>query len=99
MSKYLQSGMFKKFFQRGPVSADGLFAWGFRAALACVASLVTLTAGAAEQLHLRGQLDIHDPSMIVKCEDTYWVFGTGRGILSKYSTNLVDWRVGPPVFT
>jgi arabinan endo-1,5-alpha-L-arabinosidase len=65
-----------------------------------LASAVFFSAQAAgQELHLRGQLDIHDPSTIVKCDDTFWVFGTGRGIFSKYSTNLVDWRVGPPVFT
>lgn len=47
---------------------------------------------------LRGDLDTHDPSTIVQCDGTNWVFGTGRGIRSLYSTNLLDWRAGPPVF-
>ncbi len=55
-------------------------------------------AGAQEAV-LRGDLNIHDPSTIVKCDGTYWVFGTGYGIISKYSSNLVDWHNGPPVFT
>ncbi len=54
-------------------------------------------AFAAEQL--TGETEIHDPSSIVKCGDRYWVFGTGRGIISRYSTNLVQWHAGPPVFT
>ncbi len=49
--------------------------------------------------HLTGDTEIHDPSSIVKCGDRYWVFGTGRGIISRYSTNLVDWNSGPSVFT
>lgn len=48
---------------------------------------------------LIGDTEIHDPSSIVKCGDRYWVFGTGRGIISRYSTNLVDWFAGPSVFT
>lgn len=32
---------------------------------------------------------MHDPSSIVKCKDTYWVFGTGDGIYSMYSKDLV----------
>jgi arabinan endo-1,5-alpha-L-arabinosidase len=47
---------------------------------------------------LRGELAIHDPSTIVECDGAYWVFGTGRGILSRSSTNLVDWLAGPAVF-
>jgi arabinan endo-1,5-alpha-L-arabinosidase len=47
---------------------------------------------------LRGELTIHDPTTIVECDGTYWVFGTGRGILSRCSSNLVEWRAGPPVF-
>jgi hypothetical protein len=38
---------------------------------------------------------IHDPSSIVKCKDTYWVFGTGDGIYSMYSKDLVTWKAGP----
>lgn len=55
-----------------------------------------LTAAGSEPL--RGEFAIHDPSTIVECDGTHWVFGTGRGILSRYSPDLVDWRAGPPVF-
>jgi Beta-xylosidase len=41
----------------------------------------------------------HDPSTIVKCDDRYWVFHTGRGVLSYWSTNLVDWQSGPRVMS
>jgi arabinan endo-1,5-alpha-L-arabinosidase len=54
-------------------------------------------AAAAEGL--TGDTDIHDPSTIVRCGECYWVFGTGRGIISRYSTNLVVWHAGPSVFT
>ncbi|MFB6319426.1 family 43 glycosylhydrolase [Saccharicrinis sp. FJH54] len=42
---------------------------------------------------------IHDPSSIVKCKDRYWIFGTGDGIYSMYSTDLVTWKSGPTPFT
>ena len=41
---------------------------------------------------------VHDPSSIAECDSTYWFYSTGRGIVSRYSTNLVDWQTGPPVF-
>lgn len=42
---------------------------------------------------------IHDPSKIVKCDDTYWVFGTGDGIFSMYSKDLIAWQAGPTPFS
>jgi arabinan endo-1,5-alpha-L-arabinosidase len=53
----------------------------------------------AAPLALQGNLSAHDPSTIVKDGQEYWVFATGRGIISLHSTNLVTWEAGPPVFT
>jgi arabinan endo-1,5-alpha-L-arabinosidase len=39
-----------------------------------------------------------DPSDIVKCNDEYWVFYTGRGVRSYHSRDLVHWERGPSVF-
>jgi len=39
-----------------------------------------------------------DPSSIVKCNDEYWVFYTGRGVPSYHSKDLVKWERGPSVF-
>lgn len=36
----------------------------------------------------------HDPSSMIKEGDTYWVFGTGDGIYSKYSKDMVTWSDG-----
>lgn len=47
---------------------------------------------------IRGHLAAHDPSTIVRCQDRYYVFSTGRGILSKSSRDLIFWESGPPVF-
>ncbi len=41
---------------------------------------------------------VHDPSTIVKCKDEFWVFATGRGIVSRHSSDLKHWSNGPPVF-
>jgi arabinan endo-1,5-alpha-L-arabinosidase len=64
----------------------------------CGAETNTATNTALFQLGRR-DVSTHDPSTIVQCKDEYWVFSTGRGILSRHSTNLVHWTPGPPVFT
>ena len=51
-----------------------------------------------EPISLEGQTFFHDPSMIVKENGRYYVFGTGRGILSKSSPDLIRWANGPAVF-
>ena len=43
-------------------------------------------------------VNIHDPSTIVKCKDTYWIFYTGGRTPSYYSKDLVTWQRGPAVF-
>lgn len=47
---------------------------------------------------LRGEVGIHDPSSIAECNGRYYVFGTGQGIISRSSADLVLWEEGPPVF-
>ena len=46
-----------------------------------------------------GQNDMHDPSTILKENGVYWSFGTGDGIVSRYSFDLKTWHEGPTVFT
>ena len=41
---------------------------------------------------------VHDPSTIVKCQETYWLFATGPGIPSQRSRDLIHWSAGPRVF-
>lgn len=53
-----------------------------------------LTAGPG----LRGSLGIHDPSAVIQCEGLYYVYGTGQGISSKFSTDQVYWITGPSIF-
>jgi arabinan endo-1,5-alpha-L-arabinosidase len=50
----------------------------------------------AEQL--TGDIEVHDPSTIVKCDDRYWTFASGQGLESLWSTNLIEWHRGERVF-
>lgn len=56
------------------------------------------TPGALAMLGNRS-VRVHDPSAIIKCKDTYWIFYTGRGIPSYHSKDMVKWERGPSVFT
>lgn len=40
----------------------------------------------------------HDPSTPVREGDTWWVFSTGNGIVTRFSRDLSSWREGAPVF-
>lgn len=46
---------------------------------------------------------VHDPSTIIKDQDTYWIFCTAqrgdRGVSSRYSKDLIHWQNGPAVLT
>lgn len=50
------------------------------------------------QLGSRG-VRAHDPSNIVKFQDDYWIFYTGRDIRSYRSKDLLKWEAGPTVFS
>ncbi|HEY3761637.1 MAG TPA: LamG-like jellyroll fold domain-containing protein [Verrucomicrobiae bacterium] len=55
--------------------------------------------GLNAQTILRGSLGIHDPSAVMPCEGLYYVYGTGQGVASKYSTDNLHWITGPNVFS
>lgn len=63
--------------------------------VAWLGAALTTAVGAG----LRGDLGAHDPSTIIQCKDRYYLFATGNGIASKWSTNKVFWSAGPRVFT
>lgn len=48
---------------------------------------------------LYGRTGAHDPCGIVKCDDTYWIFTTGRGPYAMYSEDLVNWNQGQTPLT
>jgi arabinan endo-1,5-alpha-L-arabinosidase len=75
-----------------------------RSRLCAATSLLGLTVAGycadtkVESMPLEGQTFIHDPSTIVKDNGHYYVFGTGRGVFSKISTDLSHWTNGPSAF-
>jgi beta-glucanase (GH16 family) len=63
------------------------------------AALVANCAGTNfTPLPLAGQTFIHDPSTIIKEGTNYFIFGTGPGIRTKSSPDLIHWTNGDPVF-
>jgi arabinan endo-1,5-alpha-L-arabinosidase len=50
-------------------------------------------------LQLSGVVKAHDPSSLLKQGDRFYYFCTGRGILTRSSTDLKTWEAGPPVFS
>ena len=67
--------------------------------LLLVCAMPPRTCRGSEAGEPRGSLSVHDPSTIVKCDPDYWLFATGRGIISKHSKDLLNWEAGPRVFT
>lgn len=49
-------------------------------------------------LPVEGETFIHDPSTIIKEGANYYIFGTGPGIRTKSSPDLVHWQSGQRVF-
>lgn len=58
----------------------------------------TLLPASTFATDLYWETDIHDPSTIQLDNTTYWTFGTGDGIVSRYSSDLATWQHSEPVF-
>lgn len=63
-----------------------------------IMTTLLVALGVPAQGALQGDPDVHDPSTLIKEGNRYWVFGTGPGLISRYSTNLIHWTAGPRVF-
>jgi arabinan endo-1,5-alpha-L-arabinosidase len=61
--------------------------------------VILMSAGKTDVYALHGQYGAHDPSGIVRCGDRYWIYTTGRGPYSMYSTDLVNWSTGQTPLT
>jgi arabinan endo-1,5-alpha-L-arabinosidase len=59
---------------------------------------VNCTASQFSPLPSAGETFIHDPSTIVKDGGLYYIVGTGPGIRTKSSPDLIHWENGDPVF-
>jgi arabinan endo-1,5-alpha-L-arabinosidase len=57
-----------------------------------------LLAAGTTAYSLQNDVGAHDPSSIIKCDNTYWIFTTGNGIYSMYSTDLIEWTAGATPF-
>ncbi len=40
---------------------------------------------------------VHDPSRIIECDGTYYLFHTGRNLPSRTSPDLINWTRGPSI--
>ena len=60
--------------------------------LALLRLAVTSSAGAI----LQGSIGSHDPSRMIDCDGTYYIYSTGGGM--KYSTDRINWTSGPSPF-
>ena len=55
-------------------------------------------SGMAHALNLSGITNSHDPSTLVKDDDTYFHFTTGEGVWYSRSTDMVNWGNPGTVF-
>ena len=60
---------------------------------------VSRAGNAFTPLALSGDTFIHDPSTIVSDHGKFYIFGTGPGIRTKSSADLLHWHSGPAVFS
>jgi arabinan endo-1,5-alpha-L-arabinosidase len=67
-------------------------------ALVFLGALAAQCADNFTPLPLEGGTFIHDPSTIIKDGTNYYIYGTGQGVLSKSSPDLIHWADGPSVF-
>jgi hypothetical protein len=70
-----------------------------RLAFAAVLALVALNLAWVSPPNLRGNLGVHDPSTMIKCNGRYYVFSTGNNISVKSSADKIYWVAEPTVFT
>jgi arabinan endo-1,5-alpha-L-arabinosidase len=66
--------------------------------LCWLVALLLLCVRVLPAFALDGQIGIHDPSTVIKCDGNYYVFGTGRGISVLTSSNGFNWQRGGRIF-
>lgn len=60
--------------------------------------LILIAVSVTRVFALDGAIGIHDPSTVIKCDEKYYVFGTGRGASFLVSSNGFDWQRGGRAF-
>lgn len=63
-----------------------------------ITACLALTLGAIATHAAPTDVTVRDPSTIVKQGDTYWIFGTGRGVVQFSSSDRLHWTPRGPVF-
>ena len=72
--------------------------WRIRKLCPLFCALIILAWSACSAFALEGDIRIHDPSTIIKCDGVYYVFGTGRGIPFLTSADAFTWQRSGRVF-
>jgi hypothetical protein len=72
---------------------------GFWSALLVVCLALLSRWSAVGQMPVYGDYYAHDPSRLIKQGNTYYLYRTSQGIMSKYSTDLRNWTYGGQVFS
>ena len=65
---------------------------------AMLCALTLLACGTVPVRALDGMIGIHEPSTVIECDGSYYVYGTGRGISVPVSSNGFNWERGQRVF-
>lgn len=60
--------------------------------------ITAISHAAPPERHPSGIPRFHDPSTPVREGETWHVYSTGQGIISRHSTDLKEWKDSPPVF-
>jgi arabinan endo-1,5-alpha-L-arabinosidase len=82
----------------GKMNQKSLDKGRFRTIYRCIIYFVLLLSVRMPASALSNNAGAHDPSSIVKCGNTYWIFATGGGIAALYSTDLISWNYSASPF-
>ncbi len=70
----------------------------FRILVSCLLTTGWAVAAPADFTEVKKAVRFHDPSTPVRQGDTWWIFSTGNGLVTRYSKDLKSWTDGEPVF-
>ncbi len=81
-------------FRRGAAESGHWLRPGASLILSGILLVLPGIAGNMQVSALHNHDGAHDPTGIVKCDDTYWIFTSGLGPYAMYSRDLVYWTAG-----
>ncbi len=65
---------------------------------AALAAAAMARSAVGQELPVDGVTGAHDPSTIIQEGSNYFYYATGQGIISRTSTDTINWTAGPSVF-